>query len=408
MNDYHVEHLKMVWQRMRCPHGDAIKRSLPVGIDGMRAENWEKNLDTYLSEIARRIHPKFSSDANFYNFGTMLMLEQRKSSAGHRTIYIPRLRDQLVLRAMHEDICRAAKEMGICLKLPAPTSFVSQFRESLTRFPEPWIFRTDIVSFYDSIPRDRVIAAAEILPISERTRRLLHQWSTNCRARRTGRIHASGDQKVNGLPTGLSISSSLSELWAHEIDRQIDTQWSYFRYVDDIAVVCGSRAEAEAVQAQVEKIVHQFGLALSDKKTEISCLTNGVTWLGLNHEAHRFTMDPERVERWLRQFSRLRKETSKLLREVDSDSDQEQIVREYHKQLQDEICGRTSYRPAWYAMADESGEWRAMDRMIHSMIRSIHRQAGMEPPSGKRLPSLHRAMLARKKRQTISAPSKAD
>ena len=62
MNDYQVEHLKAVWQRMRSPRGDAIKRSLPVGLDGMRAEVWEKNLDAYLGEIARRIHPKFGGD----------------------------------------------------------------------------------------------------------------------------------------------------------------------------------------------------------------------------------------------------------------------------------------------------------------------------------------------------------
>ena len=408
MNDYQVEHLKAVWQRMRSPRGDAIKRSLPVGLDGMRAEVWEKNLDAYLGEIARRIHPKFGGDSHFYRFGPMLRLEQRKSSTGHRIIYIPRLRDQLVLRAMHDDISRSAEEIGIRLKLPAPTSFVREFRECLTRFPEPWIFRTDIVSFYDSIPRDRVIEVAEKLPISERTKTLLRHWSASCRARKTGRIHALEDQVVNGLPTGLSISSSLSELWAYEIDRQIDSSWCYFRYVDDIAVVCRLKEEAEAAQAQVERLVHQAGLALSGKKTEISCLKNGVTWLGLHHEAQHFTMDPERLERWLRQFARLTKETSKLLREIDPETDQEHIVREYHKQLRDEISGRTSYRPAWYAMADESGEWRAMDRVIHSMIRSIHRQAGIKPPSGKRLPSLHRAMMARKKRQTISAPSKAD
>ena len=109
---------------------------------------------------------------------------------------------------------------------------VCQFREILgDGFPK-YIIRTDIASFYESIPRSqllRKLEADQLLTIASKrlVRRLLLEY---------GRLTGT----TIGLPRGIGVSAYLAEIYMRGFDRVVRGYPSvvyYARYVDDIVVV---------------------------------------------------------------------------------------------------------------------------------------------------------------------------
>src|SRR5437762_1097160 len=87
-------------------------RKLAVGADGTRAETFEAGLAQNLREISRRIHRADQDGLPSYRFGPLLMFEHSKGGGVSRNIYVARVRDQLVLRVMHDVVCAAAQKQS--------------------------------------------------------------------------------------------------------------------------------------------------------------------------------------------------------------------------------------------------------------------------------------------------------
>ena len=109
---------------------------------------------------------------------------------------------------------------------------ICQIRELLgDKFPK-YILRTDISSFYESIPRNHLLKKLRneplLTPLSKRIiRKILFEY---------GNITGSDV----GLPRGIGISAYLAELYMRDIDRIIRDYPSviyYARYVDDIFII---------------------------------------------------------------------------------------------------------------------------------------------------------------------------
>ena len=109
---------------------------------------------------------------------------------------------------------------------------VCQLRELLgDRFPK-YILRTDISSFYESIPRKNLLKKLRDDPLLTLTskkiiRRILFEYSA-----------ITGNDV--GLPRGIGISAYLAELYMRDIDRAIRDYPGvlyYARYVDDIFII---------------------------------------------------------------------------------------------------------------------------------------------------------------------------
>ena len=72
------------------------------------------------------------------------------------------------------------------------------------------------------------------------------------------------------------------------------------------------------------------------------------------------------------------------------------IIQEFERSVRNEITGKTSSRPAWYAGVEDRGQWKKLDRSLHTLIRSVYRKAGIDFPADYKFPSIHRCMMARK------------
>jgi len=403
MTPYSVESLEKIWDGLRAKWARS-RRDPPVGVDGTRLAGFENNLRFNLREIARLVHRTDDHAAPAYRFGPLLRMERPKRTGGSRIIFIPRLRDQVVLRAMHEDIVAAAARRGIVPRAKPPKALLTAFRAALR--PHAVVVRTDVRDFFGSAPRERVVDLVGSLQPHPLTTGLLAAWSKTLRARVPWTSGSDRDAPVPGVPPGVSLSSCLAELWMAGLDAEMTGRASYHRHVDDIAIVCHSMEAAARERAWLESRIRELDLEIAPAKTGVHRLEEGVPWLGLVHFVDRAAIEAGRTSQWLRRFAAIRQRAGEALARPGADTTD--ILARFHRAIRDEITGRTSSRPAWYAETADDGEWRRLDRSLHAIIRSLHRQAGAPPPSGRRLPSIHRAIRGRIAAGRHSAPSKAD
>jgi hypothetical protein len=274
---------------------------------------------------------------------------------------------------------------------------VKRFRESLSLLQAPKILRADIKGFYDNVPRSRVVAAALELGLDPQVAGMLCKWAAGVNVRSPWLSGGRGDAKAHGLPQGLSISASLAELWASRLDRAAaEKGLVWFRYVDDIAVVCPSSRDADDAMDWLLPFLRELGLEHSTAKTGIRNLSEGVPWLGMVHYPDEVIAEADRSGRWIRKFAYIRKKAVMELRLATGAVEKGEILRAFHRKIRDEVSGRTSARPSWYTLAKDEGQWKKLDSSLHAMIRSVHRMAGEPDPTGRRLPSVHRAIHYRR------------
>ena len=151
---------------------------------------------------------------------------------------------------------------------------VCQLRELLgDKFPK-YIVRTDISSFYESIPRKQLLEKLRDDPLltlasKKIIRRILFEYS----AIKGGDV---------GLPRGIGISAYLAELYMRGIDRTVRDYPGvlyYARYVDDIFIIfcpppnIGTRPFRRAIARELDNL----GLRRNRKKTQIITTDSGVT-----------------------------------------------------------------------------------------------------------------------------------
>lgn len=90
-----------------------------------------------------------------------------------------------------------------------------------------------------------------------------------------------------GIPQGLPISSVLANLYMMDFDLQVnqkmsDTDAIYRRYSDDIIVVCPIE-KGEELKAWIQEKIHDVGLEIQDKKTNLYRFTANETGIKCEH-----------------------------------------------------------------------------------------------------------------------------
>ena len=384
--------LKKTWITLLQTTNGKEEKKLAIGCDGMSSYKFQSTIDWQVNEICRKINTQVCD----YSFGPLLYYSKAKNSGGNRKIYIPRIKDQLVLKWMHNELSKKAAEKGIILTTQSPFKTTLLFRKELAKQENPIIIRTDIQSYFDTIPRDSVIALVHSMGIHPKCAQLLQKWSLELQGRPMKYAGKSHDSPLYGLPQGLSLSAALAELWGHHLVEELKkhTDAPVFRYVDDIAIVTNSKEEAVKILEILKQVTEELGLQLSDKKTEITSLDEGVSWLGFKHFKDTIQANPERVEKWMNQLFSIRKKAM-LHYAQNPESEKSEIVKLFVSNVRAELLGKTSHKPRWYSLTKDTGNWRIIDSQLSSHWITLHKQLRLSVPEKKPFPSLHKIMKGR-------------
>lgn len=372
-------------------------KKLPIGIDGVSSDVFERNLAFSVNEIYRKL--LVANGKINYKFGPLLRIEKSKNQGGVRALHIPRLRDQIVFRLIHDEIAKLSLSKGIDLKIKSPYSFVNRFESCTIQNPSAVILKTDISQFYDTVPRDKAIELCKGIGMPDEIFDLLMRWSENLDIR-PGNFYFNKDDLSNktiGLPQGLSISSLLSELYVRQIDISFLNHKGYFRYIDDIVVVCENFAEAQNVLDQLIVSTTNIGLKLSPQKTIIKSLDEGIEWLGLIHFPMKRYIHPEKLNRAIRPVGLMQKACIQKIVNSQNEFEKVAIINSFIKQVSNHVVGRKNVRLKWYSLVEDDGQWKLMDKQIHGLIFACIRKAGLNKTYFENLPSIHSKVCSYKK-----------
>lgn len=126
------------------------------------------------------------------------------------------------------------------------------------------IYKLDIKNFYESIDSSELLEfISSNYSFDRRTVKILSmfmdRWS-----------------HLGGLPRGLSISATLSELAMKIFDDALKMRgdvYFYSRYVDDIIIITGGKENKESFLSEISKLL-PFSLKFKDEKTKITSIND--------------------------------------------------------------------------------------------------------------------------------------
>lgn len=171
--------------------------------------------------------------------------------------WVESLSEKLLLRKLNDNIKRIYKNEQ------ANRKFIIQQVKTLLKEDAPfWIIKTDIKSFYESIDREKIFRKLKNdAMLSYYSFFLLRKIFENIAS--------------NGLPRGLNISSSLSEIYMRKFDKKLQMYegvYYYARFVDDIIIFLNNKERAlKLYYDDLNKIISDLRLSLqiNEDKTEL-------------------------------------------------------------------------------------------------------------------------------------------
>lgn len=162
----------------------------------------------------------------------------------------------------------------------------------LLRTGNTWVVDADIKSYFDTIPKDKLMKKVEEKIADGRVLELLRRYLEQ--GVMEGLKHWT---PARGTPQGAVISPLLANIYLDELDHEMAARgYQMIRYADDIVIVCKTQAEAEAALAFVKEWMEREDLTLHPEKTRIvdAMQRGGFDFLGYHFE---------RGMRWPRQKS---------------------------------------------------------------------------------------------------------
>jgi RNA-directed DNA polymerase len=155
--------------------------------------------------------------------------------------------------------------------------------EALLQQGGTWIVDADLKGYFDTIPQDKLLAAAAAKVADSRVLKLIESYLRQG-VMETGKGWTPTER---GTPQGAVLSPLLANLYLDPLDQQMaGAGWEMTRYADDFIIQCRSRAEAENALAAVRQWVGEAGLTLHPTKTRIvdASQPGGFDFLGWHFE----------------------------------------------------------------------------------------------------------------------------
>jgi RNA-directed DNA polymerase len=235
-----------------------------AGVDHQSVDDFSENDRSEL----QRLHELLKADA-YQPSAVRRAWIPKPGSDEKRPLGIPTVRDRVVQTALVHviepifDATFHARSFGFRHGLGCHHAL--ECVEQLLNAGYVYVVDADLKSYFDSIPKDRLLQLVQ-QSISDR--------------RIVGLIQQYLDQSImdelsewtpeTGVPQGAVLSPVLSNLYLNPLDHLMaDLNYQMVRYADDFVILCRTAEEAQAALEEVQRWVTDNGLTLHPTKTQI-------------------------------------------------------------------------------------------------------------------------------------------
>jgi retron-type reverse transcriptase len=256
----------------------SIRYRSAVGIDRINTKLFETNLNEHLHIIRRKA---FNGTYRFSQYREKLILRGQKKHP--RPISIPTIRDKLTQKALFEVLYSAYGS-----SMPFLHQIIADVIATLRGGQYDGVLRFDVKDFYPSINHELLLKQIQK---KIRKKELLHliKEAISQKTVSEPQSHPKTFTTV-GVPQGLSISNLLANIYMGELDSKHrgSGSYRYFRYVDDILIVCKS-VDCDRIQKEIEADCGKLHLKLHGQDDDPSKICSGLVSSGFLYLGYEFT-----------------------------------------------------------------------------------------------------------------------
>ncbi|MFA0447850.1 reverse transcriptase domain-containing protein [Vibrio breoganii] len=265
---FSVDNLKRIFK-------ENVALSGATGIDNLDPATFRHQLDEQLGILSRK------ATAGTYQFSKYkLKLITKGRGKAPREISIPTVRDRVALRALN-DFLSESFDSAVDFKLPQ--NVISEVKTELDSSKYDGFIKLDVTQFYPSIEHLELLSRLRKRIKSEH---ILDFIQSAISSPTVSRSNKNDKKETKGVPQGLAVSNVLAAIYMINIDRYCkkNTGIRYFRYVDDILILCDFR-EAEKIGSSITKRFKKIGLHVhpilpSSDKSVIGRIGQPFSYLG--------------------------------------------------------------------------------------------------------------------------------
>jgi RNA-directed DNA polymerase len=211
----------------------------------------------------------------------------KPGSKGKRPLGIPTVRDKVVQKALKmviEPIFeREFMDLSFGFRPGKGCKDALGKVERLLKAGYTWVVDADLKNYFETIGHDRLMAEVGKRIADTRVLELIQSFLKQ---------QILEDLQLwtpeTGAPQGAVISPLLSNIYLHEVDKEMKMAgYEMVRYADDFVILCKSQNEAQGALARVTELVQERGLTLHADKTSLvdTCqVGKGFDFLGYHFE----------------------------------------------------------------------------------------------------------------------------
>jgi len=377
MEWFGTESLAKVWQEVKSTRGRDGSKPSPVGIDGVTAEGFDSNLAANLAEISRMLSQPDLPRPTRYRFAPLRRKVISREPGSHREIFVPRIRDQIVLRAIGKLL--KDKISGNALNFPdtSPRQAVKRViaaREEGCRL----VLRTDIAQYYQSIPHDQMLDRVRTLQVDKIAFQLIGDiMTTPLRDPKKGK--ACDMHPERGVPTGVSISTTLGEFFLMDlsVDFHSSGRLQLVRYMDDLLLASDNKAYLKSSASRLKTKIENKGLSFSKTKTNWTSFEEGFEFLGFMFKGDKLLISEKKSAKWVRSYVGITRKHIDRVEAYDTTDGMNPSLQQMIHEINREISGASGMQVPYYSMADDLSPFKRLDRQIREVIGGIFRRKNL-------------------------------
>ncbi|ACQ69767.1 reverse transcriptase domain-containing protein [Exiguobacterium sp. AT1b] len=251
-----------------------ISNNTASGIDKLQKKKFDLIKNDQIQVIVNKVR---SGTYKFTFYKENLIIKNRDSLP--RMISIPTLRDRIVMKVLHEILRDTFK-----IELKLVQSVIKKLTEESTKYDS--YIKIDISNFFGTLDQDLLMKK-----IKKRVRKkeILCLIEDSIKTPTVNSYHRKENEIIGnfkGVPQGIPISNVLAEIYLKDLDylylqRQ---DLAYFRYVDDILILC-NKSDVFDIESEIKKyILEEYNLNINFQKSTSGSLYDGINYLGYTFE----------------------------------------------------------------------------------------------------------------------------